>query len=144
MWNLRAKKCKVSYRKIWRSYIVYQRIRLLNPETTRQRSEMSKRRAARTSAKRGICFRIPTLYRCSKWQSVWNLKRMRANLHPSQAGSHNRGGDAWSWTFKAIAWKKNMRHLGIINFYSRDYASRVGASFLFCTIIFHWKECNFI
>lgn len=48
--------------------------------------------AARTNSKRGICFRIPTLYRCLKWQSVWNLKRMRANLHLSEARTRH----AWS------------------------------------------------
>lgn len=99
------------------------------PDTTREKIEISKRGAqARTSAKRGICFRIPTLYRCSKWQSVWNLKRMRANLHLNQV-SHN----PWKRCVTSVhAWdhrvKGKVSHLGVINHYLHplwNYASLV-------------------
>ena len=144
--KLMGKKCKVSYRKIWRSYIVYKKIRLLNC-ILRQRDRGSRcRREERPGRVQSVVFVLEFLrftdVQSGKAFEIWN--ECAQIFIPAKQGSHNRGGDAWSWTFKAIAWKKNMRHLGIINFYSRDYASRVGASFLFCTIIFHWKECNFI
>lgn len=105
------------------------------PDTTRERIEISKRGAqARTSAKRGICFRIPTLYRCSKWQSVWNLKRMRANLHLSQV-SHN----PWKRCEILHAWghcvKGKVSHLSVINHCLHPLWNYAPLVYYFCLVL---------